>query len=69
MPRPKHPQSANQEESGTPQKIEALYRNCNTDCMNVFLSEVIDRLCDVIKNLPASVIQHITGRQWIVSIL
>ena len=31
------------------------------------LEKVIDRLCDVIKNLPASVIQSITGRQWIMS--
>lgn len=31
------------------------------------LEKVIDRLCDVIKNLPASVIQSITGRQWILS--
>ena len=31
------------------------------------LERVVDRLCDVIKNLPASVIQHITGRQWNVS--
>ena len=33
------------------------------------LEKVIDRLCDVIKNLPASVIQSITGRQWILSML
>ena len=31
------------------------------------LEKVIDRLCDVIRNLPASVIQSITGRQWITS--
>ena len=31
------------------------------------LEKVIDRLCEVIKNLPASVIQSITGRQWILS--
>ena len=31
------------------------------------LEKVIDRLCDVINNLPASVIQSITGRQWILS--
>ena len=34
---------------------------------NKFFPKVIDRLCDVIKNLPASVIQSITGRQWILS--
>ena len=31
------------------------------------LENVIDRLCDVIRNLPATVIQSITGRQWILS--
>ncbi len=31
------------------------------------LEKVIDRLCDVIKNLPASVIQSITGRLLIMS--
>ena len=31
------------------------------------LEKVVDRLCDVIKKLPASVIQSITGRQWIMS--
>ena len=31
------------------------------------LDKVIDRLCDVIINLPASAIQSITGRQWILS--
>lgn len=29
------------------------------------LETVIDRLCDIIKNLPASVIQSITSRRWI----
>ena len=33
------------------------------------LENVIDRLCDVIRNLPASIIQSITGRQWILSML
>ena len=28
---------------------------------------MLSLLCDVIKNLPASVIQSITGRQWIMS--
>ena len=31
------------------------------------LEKVVERLCDVIKNLSASVIQSITGRQWILS--
>ena len=31
------------------------------------LEKVIDRLCDVIKDLPASVIRSITGRHWIMS--
>lgn len=31
------------------------------------LEKVIDRLCDVIRELPASVIHNITGRQWIMS--
>ena len=31
------------------------------------LEKVIDRLCDVIRELPASVIHSITGRQWIMS--
>lgn len=31
------------------------------------LDKVMDRLCEVIKNLPASVIQSITGRQWLMS--
>ena len=33
------------------------------------LEKVVDRMCDVIKNLPVSVIQSITGRQWIMSML
>lgn len=32
------------------------------------LDKVIDRLCYVIKNLPAGIIQNITNRQWILSI-
>ena len=31
------------------------------------LEKVVDRLCEVIQKLPASVIQSITGRQWILS--
>ena len=31
------------------------------------LDKVVDRLCEVIQKLPASVIQSITGRQWILS--
>ena len=31
------------------------------------LDHVVDRLCSVINDLPASVIHSITGRQWIVS--
>ena len=31
------------------------------------LEAVVDRLCDVINNLPASVIQSITARKWIMS--
>ena len=33
------------------------------------LEKVVDRLCEVIQKLPASVIQSITGRQWILSML
>ena len=33
------------------------------------LENVIDRLCDVIRNVSATVIQSITGRQWILSML
>lgn len=33
------------------------------------LDKVMDRLCEVIKNLPAGVIQSITGRQWLMSML
>ena len=32
------------------------------------LEAVIDRLCFTIKNLPATVIESITGRKWILSI-
>ena len=32
------------------------------------LEAVIDRLCLIIKNLPATVIKSITGRKWILSI-
>ena len=32
------------------------------------LEKVIDRLCDVIKDLTTSVIQSVTARQWIVDI-
>ena len=31
------------------------------------LEDVVDRLCDVIVKLPASLIQSVTGRQWIMS--
>ena len=31
------------------------------------LEKVVDRLCEVIQKLPASVIQSITARQWILS--
>lgn len=31
------------------------------------LAKVVDRLCDVIKNLPDAVIRSITGRQWVLS--
>ena len=51
--------------------IEQIWREIRTRGFRneVFdtLEKVVDRLCDVIKNLPASVIQHITGRQWIMS--
>ena len=51
--------------------IEQIWREIRTRGFKneVFdtLEKVVDRLCDVIKNLPASVIQHITGRQWNVS--
>lgn len=33
------------------------------------LKKVVDRLCEVIRHLPASVIQSITCRQWIVSMV
>lgn len=33
------------------------------------LEKVVDRLCEVIRNLPASVIQSITRRQWIMSMV
>ena len=33
------------------------------------LKKVVDRLCEVIRNLPASVIQSITCRQWIMSMV
>ena len=29
------------------------------------LEKVVDRLCDTIRDLPADVIQSITGRKWI----
>ena len=31
------------------------------------LEKVVDRLCEVIRNLPAGVIKSVTGRQWIIS--
>ena len=33
------------------------------------LEKVVDRLCDTIKDLPASVIQSITGRKWILNMI
>jgi transposase len=33
------------------------------------LESVAERLCETIKNLPISVIQSITGRQWILDIV
>jgi transposase len=33
------------------------------------LEHVVERLCETIKNLPISVIQSITGRQWILDIV
>ena len=51
--------------------IEQIWREIRTRGFRneIFdtLEKVVGRLCDVIKNLPASVIQHITGRQWIMS--
>jgi putative transposase len=33
------------------------------------LDKVVDRLCDTIKDLPANVIQSITGREWILNMI
>ena len=33
------------------------------------LEKVVDRLCETIKGLPASVIQSITGREWILNMV
>lgn len=33
------------------------------------LEHVVERLCETIKNLPNTIIQSITGRQWIMNII
>ena len=40
---------------------------CVSQTVSKTLEHVIDRLCSIIKDLPASVIHSITGRQWNVS--